>query len=263
MSAPARNCESSRESTYGSTHGSAHGSNRVFNNESNHEWLPKGFEQKLHISDYTIGEEVANAITHGIGVGLAIAAIPIAIVAALDQTGGSQDTGLSLLCALVYTIVMMCEYLVSTLYHALQPQGAKRVFKILDHSFIYLYIAATYMPYCLLTLGHVGGVYLCIFVWAVALVGVACEAFWVTRPRWISAILYVALGWSVVVFLPQLMTLLPAPGFWLLVAGGISYTVGAVLYAATKKVRYIHSVFHVFVLGGSVCQFLSIVMYVL
>lgn len=208
--------------------------------------------------DYTVGEEIANAITHGIGAGLAIAAIPIAVVTALNHGGG-----VSLLCALVYTIGMLCEYLISTLYHAIQPLGAKRVFRVLDHSCIYLYIAATYMPYCLITLADVGGLWLCLFVWAVSLIGIVFEAFWVTRPRWISAVLYVALGWSVVVFLPQLYSFLAPAGFWLLVAGGISYTVGAVLYAATKKVRYIHSVFHVFVLGGSVCQFLSIVLYVL
>lgn len=179
------------------------------------------------------------------------------------MTALNHGGGVSLLCALVYTIGMLCEYLISTLYHAIQPLGAKRVFRVLDHSCIYLYIAATYMPYCLITLADVGGLWLCLFVWAVSLIGIVFEAFWVTRPRWISAVLYVALGWSVVVFLPQLYSFLAPAGFWLLVAGGISYTVGAVLYAATKKVRYIHSVFHVFVLGGSVCQFLSIVLYVL
>ena len=97
--------------------------------------------------DYTVGEEIANAITHGIGSGLAIAAIPVSTVVAVSHGGG-----LSLLCALMYSIFMFCEYMMSTLYHAIQPLAAKRVFKVLDHSFIYLYIAATYMPYCLLTL---------------------------------------------------------------------------------------------------------------
>ena len=120
--------------------------------------------------DYTVGEEIANAITHGIGAGLAIAAIPIAVVTALNHGGG-----VSLLCALVYTIGMLCEYLISTLYHAIQPLGAKRVFRVLDHSCIYLYIAATYMPYCLITLADVGGLWLCLFVWAVSLIGIVFE----------------------------------------------------------------------------------------
>lgn len=257
---------------------------------NNHEWLPVGFEpmppepdkldrkrkvkpskeqralmrrkrlERRYASgqDYSVGEEVMNAVTHGVGACLAVAAIPLSVVTAVSHGGG-----VALLCALVYTIVMMCEYVVSTLYHAIQPLRAKRVFRILDHSFIYLYIAACYMPYCLITLGGVGGPYLCAFVWAVALVGVAFEAFWVTRPRWVSAVIYVALGWSVVVFSPQLYALLAPAGFWLLVAGGISYTVGAVFYAVTKKVRFMHSVFHVFVLGGSVCQFLSILLFAL
>lgn len=255
---------------------------------ASHEWLPMGFEPRCGSDgskakagkpskqerqqakrrrlearyaagqDYSVGEEVMNSITHGVGAGLAVAAIPIATVVAVSHGGG-----VSLLCALVYTIVMLCEYLASTLYHAIQPLRAKRVFRVLDHSFIYLYIAACYMPYCLITLGEVGGPYLCAFVWAVSIAGVACEAFWVTRPRWVSAVVYVALGWSVVIFLPQLYALLAPAGFWLLVAGGISYTVGAAFYAATKKKRFMHSVFHLFVLGGSVCQFLSIVLFVL
>ena len=208
--------------------------------------------------DYTVGEEIANAITHGIGTGLAIAAIPVSTVTAV-----SHGSGLALLCALMYSIFMFCEYIVSTLYHAIQPLGAKRVFRVLDHSFIYLYIAATYMPYCLLTLGDVGGLWLCIFVWSVAVLGVVFEAFWVNRPRWVSSLIYIALGWSVIFFIPQLYALLPTAGFWLLAAGGFSFSLGGVLYAATKKVRYIHSIFHVFVLGGSICQFLSIVMFVL
>ena len=221
----------------------------------------RSLRQKLRFArgyDYTVGEEVANATTHGIGAGLAIAAIPITIVTAV-----SHGSGMALLCALVYSIFMFLEYIVSTLYHAIQPMGAKKVFRVLDHSFIYLYIAASYMPFCLITLIDYGGLWLCVFVWAVAILGVIFEAFWVTRPRWISTVIYIALGWSVIGFVPLLFTLLPPPGFWLLVAGGISFTVGGALYAATKKVRYIHSVFHVFVLGGSVCQFLSILLYVL
>ena len=170
--------------------------------------------------------------------------------------------GVLLFSALVYGISLLLEYLMSTLYHALAHEGAKRVFKVLDHSCIYLLIAGSYTPYCLVTLGASGGVWLAAFVWATAVAGVACEAFWTFRPRWVSAVLYVLLGWSVAFFIPQLWELLPAPGFWLLAAGGISYTVGAVFYVL-KKVPYMHSVFHVFVLAGSVLQFLSIILFVI
>lgn len=209
------------------------------------------------VREYSLGEEVANSITHGIGALLAIAAIPICVVTAVGSGGG-----MSLLAALVYSIVMLLEYLMSTLYHALAVPRAKRVFKVLDHSFIYLFIAASYTPFCLITLADVGGLWLGLFVWIVAVVGVAAEAFWVFRPRWVSAVLYLALGWAVVAFMPQLFALLPVPGFWLLLAGGLCYTVGCIFYVL-KKVRYMHSIFHLWILAGSVCQFLSIVLYVL
>ena len=102
-----------------------------------------------------------------------------------------------------------------------------------------------------------GGIWLAAFVWAVSLVGIAFEAFWTYRPRWISAVLYVALGWSIVFFIPTLFAELAPAGFWLLVAGGISYTVGAVFYII-KKVRYMHSIFHLFVLTASCLQYFSV-----
>lgn len=209
------------------------------------------------IREYSIGEEIANAITHGIGIGLAIAAIAISTVKAIGDGGGVY-----LFCALLYTITMTIEYTMSTMYHALVDEKAKRVFKVLDHCCIYLFIAGSYTPFCLITLADVGGPYLFIFVWIVALIGVACEAFWTFRPRWISAVIYLLLGWSVVWFLPQLLANLPLAAFWLLVSGGIVYSLGCIFYVL-KKVPYMHSIFHVFVLGGSVLQFLAAFWYIL
>lgn len=210
------------------------------------------------VYDYTVGEEIANSVSHGVGAALAIAAIPICIVVAVSHGGG-----LHLAAALIYSIFMFLEYTMSTLYHAIQVEKAKRVFKVLDHSFIYLFIASCYSPYCLITMVNGWGLQLFAFVWALALVGVVFEAFWTYRPRWISAVLYLLLGWSVIWFVPDLYALLPAPAFWLLVAGGLCYSVGAAFYIATKKVRYMHFVFHLWILAGSVCQFLSIVLFVL
>ena len=209
------------------------------------------------IRAYSLGEEIANSITHGVGALLAIAAIPLCVVAAVRSGGG-----LHLLAALVYSIFMLLEYVMSTLYHAIAAEKAKRVFKVLDHSFIDLFIAASYSPYCLVTLVDCHGVVLFAFVWAVAIIGVIAESFWVFRPRWISAVLYLCLGWSVVWFIPQLWALLPAPGFWLLLAGGLCYSIGCIFYVL-KKVPYMHSIFHVWILAGSVCQFLSICLFVL
>lgn len=208
--------------------------------------------------DYTLGEEIFNAVTHGVGALLAIAAIPLCVVQAV-----THGAGLLLAAALIYSITMVVEYLMSTLYHAIAVPAAKRVFKVLDHCGIYLYIAGCYAPYCLVTLINNNGIPLCIFVWVVALAGIVAEAFWVNRPRWISALLYLMQGWAVVVCIPALWTLLDPVGFWLLVVGGICYTIGAVFYTCTKKKKYMHSVFHLWVLAGYIFQFFSIYLFVL
>lgn len=213
--------------------------------------------KQRNVREYTLGEEIANSITHGLGVLLALAALPILVVRAVDAGGG-----IYLFAALVYTLTMLLEYTMSTLYHAIAVDKAKRVFKVLDHSCIYLFIAGSYTPFCLITLGGVGGIWLCVFAWAVALAGVACEAFWVFRPRWISAVLYLLLGWSVVWFLPQLIALMPAPGLCLLIIGGVCYSLGCIFYVL-KKISYMHSIFHLWVLAGSVCQFLAIALFVM
>lgn len=210
-----------------------------------------------NVREYTVGEEIANSVTHGAGAVLAVAAIFILVARAVDDGGGVY-----LFAALVYTLTMLLEYTMSTLYHAITDERAKRIFKILDHSCIYLFIAGSYTPFCLISLADSGGLWLCAFVWIVALAGVACEAFWVFRPRWISAVLYLLLGWSVVWFLPALIAALPAPGLWLLVGGGVCYTVGCVFYVL-KKIPYMHSIFHLWVLAGSVCQFLAIAFYIM
>ena len=212
--------------------------------------------KKKPAREYTVGEEIANSISHGIGAALAVAAIPICVVIAVSHGG------VALAAALIYTISMLLEYLASTLYHALVPLPAKKVFKVLDHSAIYLFIAGSYTPFCLITLANSNGLFLCIGVWALAIVGIAFEAFWVYRPRWISAVIYLLLGWCVVGFLPALVSSLAFPGLMLLLAGGICYSIGCVFYVL-KKIPYMHTVFHVWVLAGSILQFLSIVLYVL
>ncbi len=214
-------------------------------------------KRKPNVHEYTVGEEIANSISHGIGVALAIAAIPLVVVKAVSDGGG-----VLLFSGLMYTIIMMLEYLMSTLYHALTPDKAKRVFKVLDHSFIYLFIAATYTPFCLVTLADIGGWQLFWFVWILALAGVFFEAFWVFRPRWISAVLYLALGWTVVWYIPVLLDIFPPVGLWLLAIGGLCYSVGCIFYVL-KKVPYLHAVFHLFVLAGSIFQFFAVFFFVL
>lgn len=241
---------------------------------SSHAWQPSQFEDirlrpqeptsqrgvkgKRNVREYATGEEIANAISHGLGVVLAIVAIPTTIVAALNGSGGAA----ALAAALIYSISMLLEYTASTLYHALTHPGAKKVFKVLDHCGIYLFIAGTYTPFCLVTLIDSGGIALCAVVWVIALIGITLEAFWVFRPRWISALIYLMLGWCVVWYLPVLFEVLPLPGLVLLAAGGVSYSVGCIFYVL-KKIPYMHTVFHLFVLGASILQYLSVVLYAL
>lgn len=217
-----------------------------------------GAKSKDHnVREYTVGEEIANSVSHGLGILLALAAIPFITMRAVADGGGIYLTA-----GLVYTFSMLLEYTMSTLYHAVTVEKAKKVFKVLDHSCIYLFIAGSYTPFCLISLADSGGVWLCAFVWIVAFAGVACEAFWVFRPRWISAVLYLLMGWCVVWFLPALMDAIPGPGLWLLVGGGLCYSVGCIFYVL-KKVPYMHSIFHLWVLAGSILQFLAISLYVM
>lgn len=209
------------------------------------------------VREYRLGEEIANAITHGIGALLAIAAIPVMIVTAVSHGGGAH-----LASAIVFGVSMLLEYLASTLYHALAHEGAKRVFKVMDHCAIYLLIAGSYTPFCLIALADHGGFVLFCIVWAAALVGMAVEAFWVFRPQWASALLYLLLGWCVVWFLPVLYASLPRPGFFLLLIGGILYSIGAGFYIL-KKIPYMHTVFHVLVLAGTICHFFAVELFLL
>lgn len=208
------------------------------------------------VREYTLGEEITNAITHGIGAGLSIAALILLIVKSV-----SDGAGFMLMGSLFFGITLVVEYTMSTLYHALTNTTAKKVFKVLDHSCIYLLIAGTYTPYCLVTLMPFGGMWLFIAIWAMAVIGIAFEAFWTFRPRWVSAVVYVCMGWSIAVFIPTLFNAMDPLGFWFLVIGGICYTVGALLYIL-KKVKFMHSVFHVFVLAGSIFQFFSVYFFV-
>ena len=207
---------------------------------------------------YTVGEEVANSVSHGVGALLSIAALVLLIVRAVGHGGGVR-----LAAALLMGLGLLVEYLFSTLYHAIAPEGAKRVFRVLDHCGIYLLIAGSYAPFALVALAERGGLALGIVVWAIALIGIVIECFLRERqPKWLTALIYVILGWLVIFRVGDLHEVMPTAGFWLLVAGGVSYTVGALFYIP-KKVPYLHFVFHLFTLAGSVCITLSALIFVL
>lgn len=216
--------------------------------------------ENAHIKErrpYSVGEEIANSVIHGIGVALSIAALVL-----LVTFSAFSGDGVKLAASLVFGISLVLEYAASTLYHAFPQERVKHVFKILDHCGIYLLIAGSYTPFCLVTLRDSGGMTLFWVVWGLAIAGIAMESFWAYRPRWLSAAVYLALGWIVVLLIGPLMDALPPAGLWLLVAGGLSYTLGTVFYVL-KKVPYMHAIWHVFVLGGSICHFLAVLLFVI
>lgn len=206
---------------------------------------------------YSVGEEIANSVIHGLGVALAIAALVLLIVWAVFF-----GDGFKLGAAIVYGVSLVLEYAASTLYHSFPMPRVKHVFKILDHCGIYLLIAGTYTPFCLVTLRDSGGWLLFGVVWTLALGGIAAEAFWAYRPRWLSAAVYLGLGWIVILAIRPLMNSIEPAGLWLLISGGLAYTIGTVFYVL-KRVPYMHAVWHVWVLAGSILHFLAILLYVI
>ena len=206
---------------------------------------------------YSTGEEIANSVSHGVGVLLSIAALVLLILRAMDHGGGTR-----LVAALLMGISLILEFLFSTLYHALVPKRAKSVFRVLDHSAIYLLIAGSNAPFELITLADRGGLQLTFLIWGIAIAGVIAEVLLKERqPHWLSALIYLAMGWFIVFRITDLYELLAPPAFMLLVAGGICYTIGVGFYVA-KKVPYLHFIWHLWVLAGATCITLSALLYV-
>ena len=200
----------------------------------------------------TLGEEIANAVSHGLGFALAVAALPILVWRAV-QVGGAADV----VAASVFTATMIVLYGVSTLYHAWPAGGLKHWFRRLDHAAIYLLIAGSYTPFTLGVLGGAWGWSLFGVVWGAAALGVAIKLLNRLRHPWLSTGLYLAMGWVAVVAVQPLLERLPAAGLAWLVAGGLSYTLGAVVFLIDDRVRYAHAVWHLFVLAGSICHFFA------
>ncbi len=205
----------------------------------------------------TPGEEVANAVTHGLGALLSVAALPL-LVWQSQRQGSAAD----IVAASVFGATLLILYATSALYHALPRGTAKRLFNRLDHAAIYLLIAGSYTPFTLGVLEGAWGWSLFGVVWGAAAVGVAAKLLNRLRhPGW-STGLYVAMGWVAVVAAGPLVQRMPAAGLAWLVAGGLCYTLGAVVFMLDNRLRYAHAVWHLFVLAGSVCHFFAAFGYV-
>ena len=204
---------------------------------------------------YSPGEEIAHVVTHGLGLVLSLAGL-VALLAAGLHAGGRY-----LLSTTVYGATLIALYAGSTLYHSARSPRWRRLAQVMDHTAIYLLIAGTYTPFTLVTLRGPWGWTIFGLVWGLAALGVAREVWCEGRPKGLSLVLYLTMGWIIVFAIKPLVQRLPSGGVWLLVAGGLSYTVGTVFYGL-KAVRYTHAVWHVFVLAGSVCHFLAVALYV-
>jgi hemolysin III len=203
----------------------------------------------------SLGEEIANSVSHGLGLLAALAAFPVLVIFAHQRGDAMAIVGAS-----VFATAMVLLYLTSTLFHALPGCRAKRVFQILDHSAIYLLIAGTYTPFTLGVLRGAPGWTLLGLVWGIAAVGIVLKAFGGVRYTAISTWAYLAMGWLILIVADTAWALVPKWGLFWLLAGGIAYTAGAVFFMA-ERIRYFHFVWHLFVIAGTACHFVAVVWY--
>lgn len=203
----------------------------------------------------TLGEEIANSVSHGLTLVAALVATPILLVAVSPQSAAN------IVGAAVFAATMVLLYFTSTLYHAL-PQGrAKRVFMKLDHGAIYLFIAGSYTPFALGVMGGAWGWTLFGLVWAMAVMGIALKAFDRLSHPWLSTGLYLAMGWLVLIAAVPLVERVPSAGLTLLVAGGAAYTVGVIFFMLDSRVRYAHAIWHLFVAAGTGLHYFAVLGY--
>ena len=206
--------------------------------------------------EQTRGEEIANSLSHGLGLAVAIAAAPVLMLATARHGSAANLVGAS-----VFVATMMLLYVTSTLYHALPAGRAKRVFVRLDHGAIYLFIAGSYTPFALGALGGPWGWTLFGLVWGIAAVGIVLKAFDRLSHPCLSTGLYLAMGWLVLIAVVPLVERVAAAGLLLLAAGGLAYTAGVVFFVLDSRMRYAHFVWHLFVVAGTACHFIAVMDY--
>ncbi len=202
------------------------------------------------------GEEIANSVSHGAGLLIALVAAAALIAAALRQGGATRILG-----ATVFAATMVLMYAASTLYHALPPSAAKQAFRTLDHSAIFLLIAGTYTPFTLGVLSVALGWSLFGVVWRLALTCILLKSIVDAKYQNLSVALYLGMGWLVIVAIKNMLNAVPVPGLLWLLAGGLSYTFGVVFFHYDYRMPYAHFIWHLFVVLGSVCHFVAVFWY--
>lgn len=213
------------------------------------------------LPDYTKGEEIFNMVSHIVGGALGVIALIVCVV-----VSATKGNGWGIVSSIIYGFSLILLYTMSSIYHGLRPNMGKKVMQVLDHCSIYFLISGTYTPIALCAIRPqfpVWGWLIFGFVWGVSAIAVVFTAIDLKKYAKLSMICYIGLGWCVVLALKPTIASVPAGGLIWLLIGGIAYTIGAVLYGVGRKKRYMHSVFHLFVLLGSICHFISILCYVL
>lgn len=204
---------------------------------------------------YQIVNEVLNAVTHGIGVGLSIAGLVLLVIRGIQLGGAMRITAYSL-----YGALLVIFYLASTLFHSLVFTRASHLFQIFDHCAIYLLIAGTYTPYCLVVIKGALGWTIFGVIWAMAILGVIYKSLWLGKYQKLSTIIYVVMGWFCILGFKPLYNGLGIHGFMLLVLGGVAFTLGAVIYSF-KGIKFGHVIWHLFVLLGTILMYFSVLLY--
>lgn len=213
------------------------------------------------LPDYTKGEEIMNMVTHIVGGALGVAALVLCVIFSAKK----KDAGLVVGSA-IYGASLIILYTMSSVYHGLKPNMGKKVMQVIDHCTIYFLIAGTYTPIVLGPLRHYStalGWSMFGVVWGLSIVATVFTAIDWKKYNFVSMAAYIGIGWCIIIFVKPLIEAITMSGFWWILAGGIAYTIGAVLYGIGVKVRYMHSVFHIFVIAGSVLQFFGILFYVI
>ncbi|HEX7333917.1 MAG TPA: hemolysin III family protein [Pyrinomonadaceae bacterium] len=209
----------------------------------------------MQLPPYSFREEVANSISHGLGLLLALVAFPVLVLAAIEMGNVRFLVGVS-----VFGGTMVLLYLASTLYHSISHEAAKQICRVFDHTAIFLLIAGTYTPFALGVLRGPWGWSLLAIVWTLAIIGITLKINRRTRHSRISIVLYVIMGWLAVVAVKPMVMLIPVPGILLIFAGGLAYTGGLAFFAA-QRIRYNHFIWHLFVLTGTTCHFFAVLWY--
>ena len=211
---------------------------------------------KIEIPEYSLGEELVSSISHGIGALLGIAALVLSVV--------FSKNSITIVSSAIYGITLIILYLISCLYHSFSPRiKAKKVFRVLDHDSIYLLIFGTYMPYLLVSIGGSKGWTLWGILLGLSILGIVFNSVNLEKFKNISLISYILMGWIIIFSFKDVYNSIGFYGTLYLILGGVFYTIGALFYRLGKKIKYMHSIFHLLVLAGSIFHFFSIFLYVI